>query len=167
MLFNWLVVILFLQAYDYVNAEWDVFDEKCEEKCSLYNLARSDCGRLCSKATGAQTFYCTLGCAKNSSTAEDYETCKGLCKAENLTKENCKVDCELTTESRYICDTVCADNVAASLPRCLFYCAKSYPPKVGCVEKPDKTGRECENPNLYNCTRWCYDGDWKRINSNL
>ncbi|CAH8858406.1 unnamed protein product, partial [Trichobilharzia szidati] len=69
--------------------------------------------------------------------------------------------------SRFICKTVCVDDIPASLPRCLFYCAKTHQPRVGCMEKPDTTGRDCENGGLMPCVRWCYQGESTRINSNL
>nr|CAH8820427.1 unnamed protein product [Trichobilharzia regenti] len=193
MLFNWLVVILFLQAYDYVNADWDVYNKMCKEKCEIYVWAQKiltvdllniiiinilkfifsilcsyifiSGGKLCSEATGAQTFYCTLQCSQNSRNDSEYQKCKKGCTGVNLNEEKCRGECRLILGSKFICDTVCMDDKPASLPRCLFVCGEHYPPAAGCVppENPDSDGRECENPNLITCAQWCYDGDWQRV----
>ncbi|CAH8858402.1 unnamed protein product, partial [Trichobilharzia szidati] len=120
--------------YVYAASEWNVFGE---QKCKIYNFAKKDCGTLCSKETGAQKFYCTLGCSQNSTSDSDYETCKQSCTGAKLTTEQCKIDCQLTVGSRYICNTVCDDNVPASLPRCLFFCGEKC--KEKCVHLTNKS----------------------------
>ncbi|CAH8821541.1 unnamed protein product [Trichobilharzia szidati] len=91
-----------------------VFEISCGTKRDLY--ARRYCSGLCSRS-GAQTFYCHLGCVERSNNTEQYSECI----------KNC------TTHNGYMCKTVCIHDEEAPLVSCLFACAKNNPPTEECA----------------------------------